>query len=200
MTRIIGGVAGGRRLAVPARGTRPTADRVRESLFSSLDSELLAAGAGWGGLVVLDLFAGSGALGLEALSRGADSAYLVEFDRVAARTLKENCATVGLPGAHVLVRRAEALPALEPPVPAASLVLVDPPYAMAAGEVAGLLARLARAGWIQENARVVVERPARDEQDPLPTGWTTLSRRRFGDTCLWYGRAVGGRLSGEEGS
>jgi 16S rRNA (guanine966-N2)-methyltransferase len=200
MTRIIGGAARGRRLAVPARGTRPTSDRVRESLFSSLESDLHAEAGAWGDLVVLDLFAGSGALGLESLSRGARSVHLVESDRGAARTLRENAATVGLPGVHVHVRRVESLPSLEPPLGGASLVLVDPPYDVASSVVAGLLERLAGVGWIQEDARVVVERPTRDPEDPLPQGWTSIPRRPFGDTSLWYGRAVGGRQSPEEGS
>lgn len=200
MTRIIGGAARGRRLAVPSRGTRPTSDRVRESLFSSLDSDLHADSDEWGDVVVLDLFAGSGALGLEALSRGARAAHLVESDRAAARTLRENVAAVGLPGAQVLVRRVESLPSVEPPMPGASLVLVDPPYDVGASSVSGLLDRLAGTGWIREGARIVVERPSRDPEDPLPPGWASVPRRRFGDTCLWYGRAVGGRQSGEEGS
>ena len=98
MTRIIGGRARGRRLTVPARGTRPTSDRVRESLFSSVDADLRSDGTDWGQVVVLDLYAGTGALGLEALSRGASAAHLVESDRVAARSLRENCLAVGLPG------------------------------------------------------------------------------------------------------
>lgn len=200
MTRIIGGAARGRRLAVPARGTRPTADRVRESLFSSLDSDLHADGAVWADLVVLDLYAGSGALGLEALSRGAHAAHLVESDRAAVRILRENCATLGLRGAQVHPRRVEALTTLPPPIPPVGLVLADPPYDVPATSVSALLARLARAGWIGEGARVVVERPARDPGDPLPAGWMTIPQRRFGDTSLWYGRAVADRRFAEEGS
>ncbi|WP_019739998.1 16S rRNA (guanine(966)-N(2))-methyltransferase RsmD, partial [Mycobacterium avium] len=94
MTRIIGGVAGGRRLAVPPRGTRPTTDRVRESLFN-----ILAARRELTGLAVLDLYAGSGALGLEALSRGAATALFVESDPRAAAVIARNIDTLGLPGA-----------------------------------------------------------------------------------------------------
>lgn len=190
MTRIIAGRARGRRLDVPARGTRPTSDRVRESLFSSLDAELLGGSETWSTTTVLDLFAGSGALGLEALSRGARSAVLVESDRGAARVLRENCAVVGLPGADVLARRVESLASGTPVSDAASLVLVDPPYDRPAGEIARVLGDLLASGWIGHGARVVVERPTRDEASPLPVGWTMDRQRRFGDSCLWYGRAV----------
>ena len=200
MTRIIGGSARGRRLAVPARGTRPTSDRVRESLFSSLEADLQADETGWGDIDALDLYAGSGALGLEALSRGARSAVLVESDRGAARTLRDNVATVGVPGAQVLVRRVESLASIEPPDHGASLVLVDPPYDVAASAVAAVLDRLAGAGWIRDGARIVVERPTRDLDGPLPPGWGSVPRRRFGDTSLWYGRGVAGRQHGGEGS
>ena len=96
MTRIVGGAAGGRRIAVPpGSGTRPTADRVREALFSSLESEF----GSFDGLAVLDLYAGSGAIGLEALSRGAARVVLVESDRKAAEVIAANVKVVGLPGA-----------------------------------------------------------------------------------------------------
>ena len=200
MTRVIGGLARGRRLAVPVRGTRPTSDRVRESMFSSLDADLVAGGSAWADVVALDLYAGSGALGLEALSRGARAAYLVESDRAAARTLTANAEAVGLPGAQVLVRRAEALASAPAPDPGASLVLLDPPYDVDAAAIRALLGRLAASGWIVDGARVVVERPSRDAEDPLPAGWASSPRRRFGDTCLWYGRVVGERRSREEGA
>lgn len=189
MTRIIAGSARGRRIAVPARGTRPTSDRVRESLFSSLDAELLAEATPWGAVIVLDLYAGSGALGLEALSRGARSAVLVEADRAAARVVRANCVDLGLPGAEVLHRRVESLSDGSLPPAAATLVFVDPPYERPAGEIAGHLEVLQGAGWIAPGARVVVERPTRDAESPLPPGWIMDRQRRFGDSCLWYGRA-----------
>src|SRR5918992_2685504 len=104
MARIIGGVAGGRRLAVPARGTRPTPDRVREALFSALEHDPGLAGA-----AVLDLCAGSGALGLEALSRGAAHALFVESDRRAAGVLRRNAAALGFAEAEVRVAPAAAV-------------------------------------------------------------------------------------------
>lgn len=190
MTRIIGGSARGRRLAVPARGTRPTSDRVRESLFSILDSRLAADGQRWADLTVLDLFAGSGALGLEALSRGAAAAVLVESDRAAAGVARANAESLGLP-AVVIARSVRSLgPASAGP---AGLVLADPPYAWAAADVAAVLITLRDAGWIAPDALVVVERPARDEACPLPAA---CSRRVFGETALWYGRLTVGDADG----
>lgn len=122
MTRIIGGVAGGRRLAVPPRGTRPTTDRVRESLFN-----ILAARRELTGLAVLDLYAGSGALGLEALSRGAATALFVESDPRAAAVIARNIDTLGLPGA-TLRRGAVAAVLAGGAATAVDLVLADPPY------------------------------------------------------------------------
>lgn len=188
MTRIIAGQARGRRLDVPDSGTRPTSDRVRESLFSTLASDLTASDTTWADVVVLDLYSGSGALGLEALSRGASAAYLVESGREAQRVLRRNCSTVGLEGAHVVGRRVEQLVGMPAPDPAPSLLMADPPYDVPAAELSRLLGRLAGQGWIAEGARVVVERPTRDVGVPMPEAWVTGSRRTFGDTSLWYGR------------
>ena len=202
MTRIIAGSARGRRLAVPAAGTRPTSDRVREAVFSSLESQLLADDDAWSGVTVLDLFAGSGALGLEALSRGAAQAVLVEKSRAAARTLSANVDVVGCSGARVLtvdVRRVAQLPA---PAVGATLVFADPPYDWPAEGLRGLLTELKVAGWIAEGARLVVERPTRDAESPLPRDWDQQRRRAYGDTALWYGRCAPARdagTAGEEG-
>lgn len=187
MTRIISGAAGGRRLAVPPRGTRPTSDRVREALFSTVDSDLLARGQAWTHVTVLDLYAGSGALGLEALSRGAASAVLVEKSPAAAAILQANVDAVGLAGATVLVRDVGHLTG--DPVPA-SLVLVDPPYETPAGDVCAVLTRAQAKGWIAADALIVIERSARDKESPIPDTWVLSSRRAYGDTVLWYGRAV----------
>ena len=189
MTRIIAGAARGRRLAVPDAGTRPTSDRVRESLFSTLDSQWHADGVTWAEVTVLDLYAGSGALGLEALSRGARSAVLVEKSRAAARVLAANVAVVGCTGAQVLVRDVTSL-AGTPAPQAATLVLADPPYSVPAVDVSDLLAALASAGWVGPDAVVVVERPARDHDCPLPSSWPEPRRRPYGDTVLWYGRSA----------
>lgn len=190
MTRIIAGAARGRRLAVPGHGTRPTSDRVRESLFSSLDSALLAAGITWSEVTVLDLYAGSGALGLEALSRGARGAVLVERARAALPVLRANVAAVGLPGAHVVAADVDRLAALAPVVGPADLVVADPPYDVSSIVLRARLSALLATGWIAPDAIVIVERSARDAQSPLPDGWPEERRRTFGDTVLWYGRSV----------
>lgn len=188
MTRIIAGRAGGRRLQVPKRGTRPTTDRVREAIFSTLDSQLLAEGSDWHRLEVLDLFAGSGALGLEALSRGAASAVFVERAADAVRILSANIAAVDLPGATVL--RRDALTLFREPVPAnpRNLCLVDPPYDLPADQVAGLLQALVNRGWLLPECWVVVESSATRADSPFPPCVQGASRRVYGDTAVWYGR------------
>ena len=175
------GTAGGRRLTVPPAGTRPTSDRAREALFASLHTLLELDGCH-----ALDLYAGSGAVGLEALSRGAASVTLVESDRRAAAVLRENVAAVGLPGAQVVVRdvRAWARGADDGRF---DLVFADPPYALGAGELAGVLTDLA--GRYASGAVVVVERSARDPDWTWPTPLEALRHKRYGEAVLWYGRA-----------
>lgn len=189
MTRIISGSARGRRLVVPQHGTRPTSDRVRESLFSTLDSQLLASGERWGSIDVLDLYAGSGALGLEAASRGARRVVLVERARPAAEAIRRNIETLGLPQVRLIAADVQQL-THRADASASMLVLVDPPYDVAAARLADQLAALVDAGWIGDGARVVVERPASDAASPLPQPWGDFTQRRYGDTCLWYGRAT----------
>jgi 16S rRNA (guanine966-N2)-methyltransferase len=184
MTRIIAGSARGRRLRVPADGTRPTSDRVREALFSSLESVFPLPGSR-----VLDLYAGSGALGLEALSRGAAHVVLVDAARPAVAAMRENARSVGLDGAEV--RRADATDYLQRVAHEFDLVLADPPYDLADDEVAVLLEMLTR-GWLALSATVVVERSARRPEVPWPDGFRDTWQRVFGDTRLqravWYGR------------
>jgi 16S rRNA (guanine(966)-N(2))-methyltransferase RsmD len=177
MTRIVAGAAGGRRLVVPS-SARPTTDRVREALFS-----VLAARFDFDGLRVLDLYAGSGALGLEALSRGASSVLFVESDRRAADVIARNIATVGIPGATV--RRAPVATALtaNPEAPM-DLVLADPPYDLAAGAVEAVLDSLHRHGWVTDGSVVVVERPVSSAPLNWPAGWTVWPDRRYGDTRI----------------
>lgn len=178
MTRIIGGVAGGRRLAVPPRGTRPTTDRVRESLFN-----ILTARAELAGLAVLDLYAGSGALGLEALSRGAASALLVESDQRAVAVIKRNADDLGLRG--VTVRRGAVRAVLESgaatPV---DLVFADPPYDVDNAEMQSVLAALTGCGWVHAGTVAVVERAAAGTELSWPAGWSAWESRRYGDTRL----------------
>lgn len=182
MTRIVAGRARGRRLAVPAGSvTRPTSDRVREAMFSTLTS-LLGDLSGAG---VLDLFAGSGGLGLEALSRGASRCVLVERDRAVARVLRRNADAVGLDGAEIVTTDAAAYLARRPTT-AFDLVLLDPPYATATAEVVGLLEDLVAGSWLAEGGVVVLERGAREPEPQWPSALALVRERRYGETALWY--------------
>ena len=182
MTRLISGTARGRRLKVPPSGVRPTGDRAREGLFNSLGSLLDLEGAR-----VLDLYAGSGALGLEALSRGAGEVVLVESGPKVLPVLRDNIATVGLPGARVVAGSVPTVVA--GPAPAAfDLVLADPPYAVPVEEVLGVLGSLAAGGWCAPDAVVVVERSSREEPWEWPTPFAGLRDRRYGEAVLRYGR------------
>ncbi|MBO8190656.1 16S rRNA (guanine(966)-N(2))-methyltransferase RsmD [Streptomyces oryzae] len=190
MTRVIAGAAGGRRLAVPpGTGTRPTSDRAREGLFSSWESQLGGA-AGWQGLRVLDLYAGSGAVGLEALSRGAAYALLVETDPRAVRTIKENVRAVGLPGAEVRSGKATQILAGEVPEPPFDLVFLDPPYAVTDDELRETLLTLRARAWLAPSALATVERSTRGGDFRWPEGFEGLRSRRYGEGTLWYGRAA----------
>jgi 16S rRNA (guanine966-N2)-methyltransferase len=182
VTRIVAGEVGGRRLAVPPGDrTRPTSDRAREALFGSLAALLELTGAR-----VLDLFAGSGAVGLEAVSRGAAAALLIDSDARAAATAKENAAALGLTD-RVTVRRDRVERALAGPPAPHDLVFADPPYALADDELARILARLAE-GWLAPDAVLVVERSSRGAGPRWPRGVEALKQRRYGEGTLWYGR------------
>ena len=206
MTRIIAGTVGGRRIAVPPSGTRPTSDRVREALFSALE-----AGPGLAGASVLDLCAGSGALGIEALSRGAAHALFVESDRRAAGTLRANLADLGLAAVSRL-RVATAGAVLAGPAPRAfDVVLIDPPYSVPNAEITGWLRDALANGWLaaalpdtdpdsdpdgdpddlRAGATVVVERPARSGAFDWPEPLRARRDRRYGDTVLHIGLCYG---------
>lgn len=188
MTRIIAGSVGGRRIAVPPAGTRPTSERVREALFSSLETS-----PGMAGLYVLDLCAGSGALGIEALSRGARHALFVESDRRAATVLRRNLTDLGLDVAGVL-RVSPAASVLGGPADRTyDLVLADPPYAVPNAEVAGWLAAAWSNGWLADDATVVVERrhDRRRRGFEWPEPLCALRERRYGDTVLHVGVRYG---------
>ena len=183
MTRIVGGLARGRRLAVPPRGTRPTSDRAREALFNTLGAELDLAGAR-----VLDLFAGSGAVGLEALSRGAAAVVFVESDRRAAAVLADNVRAVGLPGGTVRRLAVESYLLADGADEPFDLVFADPPYACPAGSVSGVLRLLIDHAWLRPDAVLVLERSARDPDLDWPCEIKPIKHRRYGEGCLWYGR------------
>jgi 16S rRNA (guanine966-N2)-methyltransferase len=208
VTRVIAGLAGGRRLAVP-RGvsTRPTSDRAREGLFGTVVSEI----GGLEGKRVLDLYAGSGAVGLEALSRGALEVLLVESDARAAAVIRANIAAVGLAGARVRHDKVERMLA-NPPGSAAlegrpgttgadgparyDLVFADPPYAVTAAAVTRVLTLLA-AGWLADDALVVIERATRSGAVDWPPAFLPGKSRRYGEATFWYGWFDGGMVTGQ---
>jgi len=189
VTRIIAGAAGGRRLAVPqGRTTRPTSDRAREGLFGTVT----AIRGSLAGAAVLDLYAGSGAVGLEALSRGAAEALLVESDARAVQVIRANIAAVGLPGARVLADRVErALRRGIGDQRPRDFVFADPPYAASDDELAQMLDALAGGGWLTPSALVCVERATRSGQLPWPRGYVADRFRGYGEATLWYGLAAG---------
>ncbi|MFF7531011.1 16S rRNA (guanine(966)-N(2))-methyltransferase RsmD [Streptomyces bobili] len=188
MTRVIAGRAGGRRLAVPpGTGTRPTSDRAREALFSTWQS--LLGGAPLDGERVLDLYAGSGAVGLEALSRGAGHTLLVEADARAARTIRENVRALGLPGAEVRAGKARQIIQTPPPEPY-QLVFLDPPYAVTDDDLREILLTLRSQGWLAAEALVTVERSTRGGTFDWPDGFEAIRSRRYGEGTFWYGRAA----------
>ena len=177
MTRIVAGAAGGRRLVVPS-SARPTTDRVREALFN-----VLAARLDFDGITVLDLYAGSGALGLEALSRGASAVLLVENDRRAAEVITRNIGTVGLPGASVRRGAVAAVLAGGAPAPV-DLVLADPPYDVTTESIQAVLAALPDGTWVRPGSVVVIERPVSAPELVWPDDWAPWPPRRYGDTRL----------------
>jgi 16S rRNA (guanine966-N2)-methyltransferase len=143
-------------------------------------------------MAVLDLYAGSGAVGLEALSRGASDVLLVESDGAAAAVIKRNIAAVGLPGARLVHDKVDRLLRRGLGEAAArQLVFADPPYSMPESELAQTLASLAGQGWLAPDALVVVERDARSAAPAWPAGYAQDRSRRYGETALWYGRASG---------
>jgi 16S rRNA (guanine966-N2)-methyltransferase len=179
VTRIVAGTAGGRRLKVPPKGTRPTSERVREALFNALGTAGELDGAH-----VLDLYAGSGALGLEALSRGAADALFVESDRRAVDVLRGNVAALGLGGT---VRAGPVEAVVAAPAPRSyDLVLADPPYAVDSAALGKVLASLAAAGWLGESALVVIERAARDGEPDWPPGFEPTRAKKYGDTAVFW--------------
>jgi 16S rRNA (guanine966-N2)-methyltransferase len=185
VARVIAGEAGGRRLAVPAgRDTRPTSDRAREGLFATITSIT----GSLAGARVLDLYAGSGAVGLEALSRGAEHVLLVESGARAGRVIRENIETIGLAGAEVVTDRVERVLAREPDGGRYDIVFADPPYALADREVSAMLAALHDQGWLAPGALVIVERATRSGPVSWPAAFEPDRARRYGEATFWYGR------------
>ena len=181
MTRIVAGSAKGRTLAVPKSGTRPTSERVREALFSRLDHMNVLEGA-----TVLDLFAGTGALGLEALSRGAARATLVEKASAAARVATANVRATGLSArvvtadvrAYLGARSGEALTG------EVDLVFIDPPYDIAEEDMATVLSALAP--WVGPDSLIVVERSTRAPAPTWPPFLVLEDTRAWGETVAYF--------------
>ncbi len=213
MTRIIAGTYGGRRLATPTGpDTRPTADRVREAMFSGLDATHVLYGRRF-----LDLYAGSGAVGLEAASRGAEHVLLVESDPKAVRVIRENIAALGAGDVVTLAaqrvtsvlaagppRAAAPTPATGParaagPRPDANggsdglgkgydIVFADPPYDLGEQDVTAMLDALVGHGWINAGGLVILERSKRSPEPTWVRSVTGERSRRYGEAMLWYGR------------
>ena len=183
--RIISGSARGRKLQVPKIGTRPSSDRMREALFSSIDSHLAQSNLQWSQVSFVDLFAGSGAIGLEAKSRGAAQVVLVENDPSALATIERNMADCGL---DVRAVRADAYSWL--PKAQINIVFLDPPYAHSDDEVRQFLAKIS-ASVLLDEALLVCER---DTRSPSPFGTVAphflayVWERTYGDSKLWYGQ------------
>jgi 16S rRNA (guanine966-N2)-methyltransferase len=175
--RVIGGTAGGRRLVAPKSDARPTADRVKEALFNVLGDARMR------GAHVLDLYAGSGALGIEALSRGAARAVFVDRDRAAVAAIDANLLATGF-GEVASAHRATATTYLARPSDGFDLVFADPPYDAAASELVAVLDALARPGRLAPGAAVVLEQGRAVGRPPLPDGWATEFERAYGDTLL----------------
>ncbi|MET0853271.1 MAG: 16S rRNA (guanine(966)-N(2))-methyltransferase RsmD [Microterricola sp.] len=188
MTRIVSGFAGSLPLRVPKSGTRPTSDRVREAIFSALDARDAIAG-----LRVLDLYAGSGALGLEAASRGARVVTLVEKNQQAATLCRANAAAVakaaprtGAPQITVSGQSVQGF--LDGTSAGFDLVFIDPPYELSAEELAENLRALAP--LLHEEAVVMVERSSRSPEPEWPSGLELDRRKDYGDTTLWWAHAA----------
>ena len=186
MTRIIGGVAGGRRLRTPpGDATRPTSDRVREALFSALESRLGTLA----GTRFLDVYAGSGAVGLEASSRGASEVVLVEHTGSVAALIRSNAAELGLSGVSVIHAAADKLAGRFPSGGLFDVAFFDPPYDVSVAAVGAVIATLDQADWLAPEALLVVERARRGEPWQWPSGFEGVREKKYGDTMLWYGHA-----------
>ena len=198
MTRIIGGTARGRRLRTPpGEATRPTSDRVREALFSALEARL----GSLAGRRFLDLYAGSGAVGLEAKSRGAVAVTSVESDRRTARLVQDNARALDLP-ADVVAHPVERLLA-RPPAGTTlpfDVVFADPPYPLGNEEVERVLGLLVTQGWLAEGAVVVLERSARSVEPSWPAGLVLDRTKEYGETVLRYLHAGPPRGATDQGT
>ncbi len=186
MTRIVAGSRGGRRIeAPPGTATRPTSDRVREALFSTLETMTALNGCHFA-----DLYAGSGAIGLEAASRGAAAVLLVESDARAARIIRRNIDALDLAAVCRLSTAPVAAVVAAGAAQPCDVVYLDPPYRASAAELEAVLADLVSRGWLGAGAVVVTERSSRSPEPEWPAGITGQRGRRYGESVLWYGRGA----------
>ena len=187
--RIVAGTLRGRTISAPeGEGTRPTVDRVREALFSSLYS----LRGGFEGAIVLDAFAGSSALGIEAFSRGAEFAAFVERDLKAAKVLEYNVRTCGLEVNRAAVLRRDVMNGLPKVTPYAfDLVFLDPPYSYDAGEVLGMVSALAEGGMVAKGAIIVYEHALKSAEDVAcalqEIGCDVRPSKKYGKTGVTIG-------------
>ena len=181
MTRIISGAAGGRTLTVPATGTRPTADRVREAVFSRFEALTSIRGRR-----VLDLYAGSGAVGLEAASRGAASVDLVDNSEKAVRVMTKNTALVSpsVPECAIRVHRSSVAGYVGASANTWDIVFIDPPYELANDAVTAALTLLLPR--LSADAVVAVERASRDAEPEWPAGYGVLAPKDYGETRIYW--------------
>jgi 16S rRNA (guanine966-N2)-methyltransferase len=178
--RVVAGRVGGRQLeSLPGEATRPTTERVREAVFSSIGGDAVDAS-------VLDLYAGTGAMAIEALSRGAARAVLVDNDRAAAGVCRRNLDSLGFAGVGRVVDATVAGFLALPPPPEApfTLVTIDAPYATPDDDIDAVLDALTAPGWLTPDATAVVERSVRSPVDPVPAGWRLRFARAYGDTLV----------------
>jgi len=189
VSRIIAGTHKGRRLQTPPGDrTRPTTDRVREALFSVIASWAGTAGSrseeSLSGLAFLDLYAGSGAVGLEAASRGAAPVLMVESDRRTARIISDNARKLDL-GVQIRTGRVEDVIAQPPPGPY-DVIFADPPYELNSATLSRVLTTLLESGWINEDALVIVERSSRTEDLSWPEQPADAWTKAYGETTLHF--------------
>jgi 16S rRNA (guanine966-N2)-methyltransferase len=190
VTRIVAGSRGGRRIAMPrGSSTRPTTDRVREALFSALaawaENAAAAPDNSLAGLAFCDLYAGSGAVGLEAASRGAAPVLLVEFDRPTVQLIRRNAAELGLV-VEISPARVERVIA-GPASRAYDVVFADPPYERASSIVEAELRLIVQNHWVSTTGLIVVERSRRTPPLRWPGAVSTSWTRAYGETILCFG-------------
>ena len=181
--RIIAGTAKGVRLGPVPAGTRPVSDRAREGLFSSLGAEIVEA-------QILDLFAGTGAMGIEALSRGAAHVTFVEREQAATRAIRENLHRTGLTDGSRVVRRSVATHLGTSPQPV-GLAFLDPPYGIPIAELSQVVGLLGSSGWLDlEGWTVALTRSAKGYMPVIPVNWRLTKRLDYGDTLVALFREV----------